>query len=108
MSTESMQNELLSAMSEEGPDPDNPWRNAVICAFDKMEISESMIAKARRRHPNHGAAIWNAFRLLTPNSLLYKAPEPVYRAHCAELLTRVRKGLDTTLGSNAEIMMALS
>jgi len=107
MSTESI-NELLSAMSEGGPDPDNPWRNAVSCAFDKMDIGESMIAKARRRYPKHDAAIWNAFRLLTPNSLLYKAPEPVYRAHCAELLDRVRKNQDTTLGTKAEIMMVLS
>lgn len=96
---------LLSAI--EGLDPSNPW-SIIGPTFDKVEISEDVIAKARRQYPEHDVALWNAFKLLMPNKFLYEVPKSVYRAHCREILDRVRKGLDTTLGTKAEIMMALA
>lgn len=99
------QDKLLSAIG--GLDPNNPW-SIIGSTFDKIEIAESVIAQARRDHPEHEAAIWNSFSLLLPSKLLHEAPEPLYRAHCAELLERVCEGLDTTLGTKAEITMALA
>ena len=103
MNTE--RNNLTSAIK--ALDPSGPW-GTIGGIFDQVEICESVIAKARNRHPEHGKAIWNSFLLLVPSKLLWEAPEPVYRAHCAELLDRVMNGQDTTLGTKAEIMMALS
>jgi len=88
-------------------DPGSPW-GTISGILDQVEICESVIAKTRHDNPEHNAAIWNSFKLLMPSELLWEAPEPVYRAHCAELLERVVKGQDTTLGTKAEIMMALS
>ena len=88
-------------------DPSGPW-GTVGGIFDQIEICESVITKARAKYPNHDEAIWNSFSLLRPSKLLHEAPEAVYRAHCAELLERVIKSLDITLGTKAEIMMALS
>jgi len=105
MSTKNKLNELTSAL--QALDPDGRW-GTISGVFDSMEICEDIIAKARREYPDHDAALWNAFTLLRPGTPLHSAPEPVYRAHCAEILDRVRKGLDTTLGTKAEIMMALS
>ena len=99
------QAKLLSAIGD--LDPNNPW-SIIGPTFDKIEIAESVIAKTRARHPAHEKAIWNSFSLLMPGKLLYEAPEPLYRAHCAELLERVCKGLDTTLGTKAEITMTLA
>lgn len=103
MSTD--QDELLSAI--QALDPSGPW-GTIGGIFDKMEIAEDMITEARCEHPAHDVELWNAFALLVPGKPLHEAPEPVYRAHCAELLARVRQGQDTTLGTKAEIMMGLS
>lgn len=103
MSTD--QDKLLPAIKD--LDPSNPW-SIIGPTFDRVELAESVIASARSHYPAHDAALWNAFALLIPSNLLYEVPELVYRAHCAELLTRVRKGLDTTLGTKAEVMMVLS
>jgi len=103
MSTES--NKLASAIKALGP---NGHWGTIGDVFNQMEICESVITETRNRHPEHDKAIWNSFSLLMPSKLLQEAPEPVYRAHCTELLDRVYKGQDTTLGTKAEIMMALS
>jgi len=101
----STKNNLTSAIKT--LDPGGPW-GTISGVFDRMEICEGMITETRNRHPEHEKAIWNSFSLLMPSKLLQEAPEPVYRAHCAELLERVIAGQDTTLGTKAEIMMALS
>lgn len=87
-------------------DPGSPW-GTISGILDQVEICESVIAKTRHDHPEHNAAIWNSFKLLMPSPLLREAPEPVYRAHCTELLSRVIANQDTTLGTKAEIMMSL-
>lgn len=107
MSTESKPTSVAITATIEALDPDGR-RGTISGVFDQVEICESTIAGARRDHPEHDAALWNSFELLMPSPLLHEAPEPVYRAHCAELLDRVRQGQDTTLGTKAEIVMSLS
>ena len=96
---------LLAAIK--GLDPQSPCRD-LGNILSIMVISEDEIIKARARHPGHSGEIWRSFNLLCPSVHVRDAPEPIYRAHCAEILDRVAQGLDTTLGTRAEVMMGLS
>ena len=102
-----MNTENLLATTE-SLDPGTSWVAAIGIAFDKMEIGENEIGKAQSRHPERSQTIWDSFKLLCPSAYVREALEPVYRAHCAELLDRVAHGFDTTLGTKAEVMMGLS
>lgn len=98
-------NELLSQL--QSLDPGISW-GAIGAVFGRMEVSEDEITKARARHPGYDEVLWRGFKLLCPSKYVHGVPAPIYRAHCAELLDRVAQGLDTTLGTKAEIMMGLS
>lgn len=100
-------NKLLSELQKLAPNPGVSW-GAIGALLRHMDIDEDEIAKAQARHPGREKIIWRGFRLLYPNAYLHGAPEPVYRHHCAELLDRVAQGFDTTLGTDAEVMMGLS
>jgi len=98
---------LLAAI--QGLYPQGAWSGIGNIFFGVMELCEDEITKAQARHPEHKDIVWrDGFKLLCPNVYVRDASEPVYRAHCAELLDRVAQGLDTTLGTRAEIMMGLS
>jgi hypothetical protein len=71
-----------------------------------LEWAEDEIERAQRRHGEVGnGPIWKAFKLLRPP---YSMPEPIFRAHCRELLDRVAHGEDTRPATDAEMMYALS
>ncbi|UXX93953.1 hypothetical protein N7U49_21325 [Streptomyces sp. AD2-2] len=84
--------------------------------FASMEWAESEIEKAMARHgepprpegKRGTGPIWNSFILLkaTHNEELLR--EPLFRAHCHELLERVAKGQDTRPGTDAEMITLLS
>jgi len=98
---------LLAAI--QGLYPQGAWSGIGNIFFGVMELCEDEITKAQARHPEHKDIVWrDGFKLLCPNVYVRDASEPVYRAHCAELLDRVAQGLDTTLGTRAEVMMGLS
>jgi hypothetical protein len=74
--------------------------------FERMDIAEEEIATARQRHPAASDQLYHSFRLLTPTHDRMEY-EPVYRAHCRELLDRVAAGADTRPGTAAEVCCAL-
>ncbi|MGW1261249.1 hypothetical protein ACWD7Y_04710 [Streptomyces drozdowiczii] len=83
--------------------------------FEAMEWAESEIEKAMARHGETRAEgergtgpIWNSFALLKASHNDELLREPLYRAHCHELLERVAKGQDTRPGTDAEMITVLS
>jgi len=91
-----------------GLDPHGSW-SGIGSIFGMMEICEDEITKAQPPHPEQRKIVWwDGVKLLGPSAYVHDAPEPVYRAHCAELLARVAQGLNTTLGTKAEVMVMLS
>jgi hypothetical protein len=81
-------------------------RSGLEPVFRTMVWAEDEIEAAQRRHPNAADRIWHSFLLLRPTSELM-GTEPVYRAHCRELLDRVVRGEDTRPGTAAECCIAL-
>ncbi|AZM47847.1 hypothetical protein DMB38_20480 [Streptomyces sp. WAC 06738] len=84
--------------------------------FEAMEWAEDEIEKAQARHgepkPRPGTRgtgpIWNSFSLLNVNGNEMLLREPLYRAHCREILDRRAKGADTRPGTDAEMIAVLS
>lgn len=74
--------------------------------FERMDIAEEEIATARKRHPHSSDQLYHSFHLLVPTHERMEY-EPVYRAHCRELLDRVAAGTDTRPGTAAEVCCAL-
>lgn len=83
--------------------------------FEAMEWAEAEVEKAMARHGESRVEgergtgpIWNSFSLLkaTHNEELLR--EPLFRAHCHELLERVAKDQDTRPGTDAEMITVLS
>lgn len=74
--------------------------------FDQMTWCEEEIAAAQARHPERADEIWHSFPLLRPtNDLMTR--EPVYRAHCREILERIATGGDTRTGTAIEVLMVM-
>lgn len=67
--------------------------------------AEQEIAAAQHRHRSAADRIWRSFNLLKPT--LGRMREPVYRAHCRELLDRVAHSEDTRPGTAAECCIAM-
>lgn len=76
--------------------------------FDLMAIAEEEIAAAKKRFPGKAAELHASFMLLCPNELARYGSDRLYRAHARELLERVARGQDTTLGTDVECLAALS
>lgn len=74
--------------------------------FRAMQWAEDEIDAAQHRHGAVADRIWGSFGLLRPTHELMRT-EPVYRAHCRELLDRVACGQDTRPGTAAECCIAL-
>ncbi|UGT58839.1 hypothetical protein [Nocardia asteroides] len=74
--------------------------------FEQMSWCEEEIAAAQARHPERADEIWHSFRLLQPTNDLM-AREPVYRAHCREILDRVATGGDTRSATAIEVLMVM-
>ena len=81
---------------------------AVESAFGSMEIAEEEIAAAGGSRDDQDDPVWKAFSLLLPTHDLMRRTEFVYRAHCRELLARVRAGEDTRPATDAEIVCGIS
>ncbi|WP_112136049.1 hypothetical protein [Glycomyces dulcitolivorans] len=74
--------------------------------FERMDIAEDEITAAHERHPDASDRLYHSFMLLVPSHERMEY-EPVYRAHCREILNRVATGGDTRIGTAAEICCAL-
>jgi hypothetical protein len=94
-------NDLLDKLNT--LEPGGFWAR-VSGTFDRMTIAEDEIEKAQARHPECSDRIWGSFKILCA-SQLSGYPDVVYQAHCGELLDRVAEGVDTTLGTKAEVMI---
>lgn len=76
--------------------------------FASVEIAEEEIARARDGAEwDSDDPLWQSFKLMRPTHDLMTT-EFVYRAHCRELLERVRAGEDTRPGTDAEISLLIS
>ncbi|WP_394615900.1 hypothetical protein JNUCC0626_40235 [Lentzea sp. JNUCC 0626] len=78
------------------------------CAFDQMTWAEDEIKRAMARHPAEADTLYHAFHLLKPISHRRMDLERVYRAHCREMLDRVASGVDTRIGTSAEVLCLVS
>ncbi|MBO3732786.1 hypothetical protein [Glycomyces niveus] len=74
--------------------------------FERMDIAEEEIAAAQKRHPDASDRLYHSFKLLVPSHERMEY-EPVYRAHCREILHRVATGGDTRIGTAAEVCCTL-
>jgi hypothetical protein len=74
--------------------------------FERMDIAEEEITLAQKRHPDASDRLYHSFTLLIPTHERMEY-EPVYRAHCRELLDRVAAGGDTRIGTAAEMCCTL-
>ncbi|MFB7919520.1 hypothetical protein [Streptomyces sp. NPDC056061] len=80
-----------------------------------IEWAEDEIQKAQDRHgePKPGPGergtgpLWNSFSLLKADGNETLRLEPLYRAHCREILERVAKGQDTRPGTDAELIVLI-
>lgn len=92
--------------------PELPLIEAV---FETMVWAEDEIEKAQARHgeprPRTGergtGPIWNSFSLLKVGGNEKLLSEPLYRAHCREILNRVANGADTRPGTDAEMIIVI-
>lgn len=76
--------------------------------FRAMEIAEEEIAEARgTTKVDKDDPVWDAFALLRTTDPLMST-EFVYRAHCRELLERVKAGEDTRPATDAEIACGIT
>lgn len=75
-------------------------------AFDFMKAAEEEIAKAKRQHPEHENVIHSSFLILYPGSLM-SLGEGIYRHHAREILGRVVRGEDVSVGTCAEVLAEL-
>lgn len=76
--------------------------------FRLMEVAEEEIAQAKGRSPEHAEKLHGGFAVLCPSEPLRGIGENLYRAHCRELLDRVREGHDTRAATGAEVVAVLS
>jgi len=82
--------------------------NTITDAFSRMDVAEEEIQRAQQVYPDQSDRLWCAFHLLCPPSILNGRPVEMYQAYCRELLERIATEEDTTLGTNAECLIALS
>ena len=76
-------------------------------AFYLMGIAEEEIEAAMKKAPRKRAAIKGAFRYLyTPVLMTYG--DELYRAHCREIIGRVKRGEDLSPGTDAEMLATFS
>jgi hypothetical protein len=68
--------------------------------FELMGYAEEEIAAAGGQEDD---PVWRSFKLMNPSEMLLRT-EIVYRAHCRELIERVKTGQDTRPGTDAEMM----
>ncbi len=84
-----------------------PLATVVEGTIRRMEIAEDEIAAAKRRCPRRAKSIDAAFLLLCPNDYL-RGGDELYRAHCRELLGRVKRDENVEPATDAEIAFAMS
>ncbi len=85
-----MNADLLRSVGCSGP---------VLYALEAMGVAESVMVRAK--------APAEAFKLLVPLGFVAYSLK-LYRAHCEELVARVKAGQDTRPGTEAEVIMVLS
>lgn len=79
--------------------------------FRRMELAEDEIEAAKRRDPENAERIHGAFKYLLPTESLQRKADPLYRAHCRELISRVAAGAgekEISLGTSAEVLATLA
>lgn len=97
--------EMLSAMGELLPE-DKGLFDGLGAMFEQMEIAEDEIVKARGGNEEPGDdPVWKSFTILRPYAEMV---DFVYRAHCRELIERVKSGADTTPATDAEMAVMFS
>ncbi|WP_327146809.1 hypothetical protein [Nocardia sp. NBC_01327] len=76
--------------------------------FEQIGWAEEEIQAAQARYPAHADEIWHSFSLLQHEHPLMNN-EPVYRAHCREILTRIGTGhgRGTRAGTAVEVLIVL-
>lgn len=89
-------------------DSGNSFWGRVSALFDKMEIAENEIAKAKERYPEDAERLHDCFKLMCPSAPLSDRPDKLYRAHCRELLERVHNNIDARPGTAAEVLAIMS
>lgn len=90
-----------------GPDQGNDF-GKLLLSFDLMEWAQDEIESAQQRHGETGEGpLFRTFPLLALPAEAGFELEPVYRAHCAELLDRVAAHKDLAPATDAEIIIAL-
>ncbi len=75
--------------------------------FDRMEIAEEEIERAKSRWPERRDEIHGAFHLLVPTTVLGEAPDLLYRRHVREVLERVAEARDPDRATDSECLAAL-
>jgi hypothetical protein len=71
-----------------------------------MDWAEDEIARAIRRHPDDGDALYHSFGLIKPRDIgPGMGSEFVFRAHAAELLDRIAASADTRPATAAELCL---
>lgn len=78
----------------------------VTATLDRIAIVEAEITIAQTRHPHAADLIYHAFSLLEPTHERM-AYQPLYTAHCREILDRLATGQDTRPGTAAEVCIAM-
>lgn len=84
-----------------------PVANSIKSAFEKMEKAEWLITSAKKKHPGKAEALHEAFGILCPPAILRDKHEKLYEHYVNELLQRIIKGDDTTVGTKAEALCVL-
>jgi hypothetical protein len=83
--------------------------SGILQAFERMEIAEEEISRAKEIHPERSEEIHASFLLLQPSPILSGYPDEVYRAHCREILGRRASDPpgDPRWGTAAEVLAGL-
>jgi len=79
--------------------------SAVSWTFDAMGVAEREIERAGGRRGN---AVWKAFALVRPTEGFHGKSLDLYADHVREIITRVKRGEDTRLGTAAEVLCLMS
>lgn len=75
---------------------------------DFVRVAVLEIERAIRRFPHLDKIYHTLPGLLAPPSLLQKAEPVLFQLHCEELLERAAYGADTTLATDAELLVYLT
>jgi hypothetical protein len=102
-----MSDTLTSTMKEMGL-ISNETADRVSFAFDCMEISETEIYRAQKKHPSAHDALYKSFGKLCPPEGMWKFGKELYRAYVREQLERIAEDKPINVPTDAEILMCFS